>query len=302
MSNTATIIENNATEAEILPAEAKSTEIATQPPQRSEIATVQQSSADAIMGVISALSNNQAVDVEKIEKLMNIYTKEIERQEAKVKEAAAAEALRLFNIDFIAMKPHLPLVIRTKNNDHTKSKYAPLEEVNKTIDPILEKYGFGTSAIVIGQTELDVTMELSVIHKAGHSMTMRLTMPIDDKGPGGTKNKTTGQGIASTMTSMKRVGFCAMLNISTGDDKDLNGSKANTALSYITTEQAVQIDLDLQTAGIDRKSFFEWAKTYNEDGEPVQDARFILAKNLKSVQVAINDRKKESSKAKKAGA
>jgi hypothetical protein len=63
-------------------------------------------------------------------------------------------------------------------------------------------------------------------------------MPIDDKGPGGTKNKTTGQGIASTMTSTKRIGFCALLNISTGDDKDLNVEG-----DLVTTPQAAELDV-----------------------------------------------------------
>ena len=243
-------------------------------------------SAESIMSIIAQLSTNPTVDVDKIERLMTIYTTELERQESKIKQRAAEEAKRLFNIDFIAMKPDLPMVIRTKTNDHTKSNYAPLEEVNKTIDPILAKHGFATSAIVTQQTDASVTMELSVIHRAGHEMMMTLTMPIDDKGPNGTKNKTTAQGISSSMTTMKRVGFCAMLNISTGDDKDGNAPSGEPV--YITVEQAVQLDLDIKAAGLDRVHFLKWAG--------VDDPRFVLAKNLKKLQTEISKNKKGAAK------
>lgn len=192
----------------------------------------------SIMGIVAQLAMHPGADIDKIERLMQLHTKEIERQDAKEAAAKAAEAERLFYVDFVAMKPELPLIARTKDNTHTKSKYAPLEDINKEIDPVLERHGFATTSRVIEQTDATVTMEMAVVHRAGHKLTMTLTMPIDDKGPGGTKNKTTGQGIASTMTSTKRIGFCALLNISTGDDKDMNADNGDV----LSHEQAAELD------------------------------------------------------------
>lgn len=250
-------------------------------------------SASSIMVIIAKLAENQSVDVDKIEKLMSIFVAETERHEAKIAKDKAEEAKRLFNAAFVKMKPKLPLVLRTKRNTHTNSNYAPLEEVNKTIDPILAQFGFGTSAVVIDQNKEDVTMELSVIHEGGHSMTMRLTMPIDDKGPNGSKNKTTGQGISSTMTTAKRVGFCAMLNISTGDDRDGNANDP-VGPQLITTEQATQLDLDIKELDLDRADFLRWV--VGEKGEEITDTRTMNVKEYAKANNAIRDIKRKQKK------
>lgn len=265
-------------------------------------AVIAANSASSIMGIIGQLSTNPNVDVDKIEKLMAIFVRETERAEALEEKRKADEARRLFNVAFVKMKPELPLVIRSKKNDHTKSMYAPLEDVNKTIDPTLFKFGFGTTASIVKQTEADVTMELSIIHDCGHVMTMQLTMPIDDKGPGGTKNKTTGQGIASTMTTLKRVGFCAMLNISTGDDKDGN-SPSNAVQTLITPEQAIQLDADIKVYFLDREDFLTWLAGSDE---PITDTRNVTEAQFKRAMGAVRDAKREmekerAEKAKRAG-
>ena len=88
------------------------------------------------------------------------------------------------------MKPKLPMVIKTHENNQTNSNYAKLEDINQQIDPTLAEFGFGTSSKVTAQTDKDVTMLLEVRHRGGHTETMSLTMPIDDAGAKGNVNKT----------------------------------------------------------------------------------------------------------------
>lgn len=243
------------------------------------------SNADSIMNLIADAATNPEMDVAKLEKLMDLQTRLLDRENEQA-----------FDQDYVLMKPHLPIIARRKTNSQTKSKYAPLEDINKEVDPILAKYGFGTSTRIVEQDEKHVSVEAILRHRKGHKISNIITMPLDDRGIAGTVNKTVVHAISSTVTYCKRVAICALLNISTGDDQDGNRPQEPDAPAYITEEQAVQIDLDLKQAGIDRAEFFKWANTRDDKDEPVADARRILVKNFKKVQQVIADRKKENAK------
>lgn len=235
-----------------------------------------------IMEIIEHAANRGEVNT--LEKMMDLRDREYARL-AKVD----------FDRDFVAMKTHLPLVARRKKNTQTNSKYAPLEDINKQIDPILARFNFGTSTRIIAQDKDSVTVMATLTHGGGHSIENQLTLPLDKTGIAGKVNKTDVHAIASTVMYCRRIATCALLNISTGDDRDGNRDEP-VQPSYVTQEQAMQIDVDLKEAGIDRVQFFEWAKTYDDDGEPVEDSRYILAKNLKTVQTVIATRKAENKK------
>lgn len=127
-----------------------------------------------------------------------------------------------FTKDFVKMKPHLPVVIKNHKNPHTKSNYAKLEDINKEIDPVLGRYNFATKHKIINQTETSVTVRVELLHSHGHSEYSDLTMPLDGAGTKGNSNKTDIQAISSTVSYLRRVALCALLNISTGDDIDGN--------------------------------------------------------------------------------
>lgn len=251
-------------------------------PTQSQIPTI--TGAESVMNLIAEAAMNPEMDIAKLEKLMDLQQRLLDR-----------DAKAAFDADFVKMKPELPVIARRKNNDQTKKKYAPLEDINREIDPILSRYGFGTGTRIIKQDTESVTVEATLRHRAGHYVSNEITMPLDRTGIAGSVNKTMVHAIASTVTYCKRVAICALLNISTGDDKDGNNEREER-LSYITTEQAIEIDAGIKEAGIDRVKFFEWAKTMNEEGESVQDSRFIFAKHYSQAIKIINDRKKENVK------
>lgn len=197
--------------------------------QERQSAPTSQGEGAVLMTLITELVRDKDMDLERFKQIVKL------RDEFK-----AQEAKRLFDADFVQMKPNLPLVIKTHANNHTNSNYAKLEDVNQKIDPVLSQFGFGTSSKVTAQTDTDVTMVLEIRHRGGHAETMTLTMPVDDAGAKGNVNKTKLHAISSTITYIKRVGFCALLNISTGDDKDGNQVKAKGR--PVTTEEAADID------------------------------------------------------------
>lgn len=210
-----------------------------------------------------AMSN---IDVAKLEKMMDLHERMLDRNKADA-----------FAADYVRMKPNLPKVLKKKKNEQTSSKYAPLEDINQQVDPVLAEYGFGTSTRVTAQTETNVTVEAILWHREGHKESTVITMPLDNVGAKGTVNKTNVHATASSVTYAKRVAICALLNISTGDDID-----GNTHTGFIDTEKAAALDVLINKVGADREKFLALFK--------VNDVRHILASEYANA-VALLERK-----------
>lgn len=170
---------------------------------------------------ITLYAADKDLSVEKLQKLMELY-------EANEKNIAKQR----FNADYVAMKPHLPAIIKENKNSQTSSYYASLDNINKIIDPILAEHGFATSFKIFNQNEKTVSVRAELIHKDGYTDSTEITLNLDTSGLKGNANKTEIQGTASSITYCKRIALCALLNITTENDKDTDGEQ------FITTEQA----------------------------------------------------------------
>lgn len=237
-----------------------------------------------LMNLIAKMASDPAADVPKLERLIKLRNDEI-----------AAQAKRDFDADFVVMKPKLPRVIKLHDNAQTKSKYAKHEDVNQAVDPILAQYGFGTSSNIINQTDTHITMRTDLLHKGGHSESLTLTMPIDDKGMNGTVNKTQPHGISSTIMYLRRVSKCALLDISTGDDNDGNKVGDQTLLE---TEQAADIDLRVRKFG--EKYFTQFLKFMKVDSvQNIRKSDYMKAVNQVAATEAEAAKRKAAAEAKK---
>ena len=105
-------------------------------------------------------------------------------------------------------------VAKTANNPYFKSKYAPLDAIIDATRPILLKHG-----LAISQTPLFLEgaagVETTIIHKAGHSTTTTLLLPLKDQSP---------QGVGGAITYARRYALAAVLGIASEDDDDGNVS------------------------------------------------------------------------------
>ena len=155
--------------------------------------------------------------------------------------------------------------------------YAPLEEINMAVGPILAEYGFGISSKVIHQDETSVRVRAELWHRGGHIETNELTMPLDDCGIAGKVNKTKPHALSSSIMYARRNAEAALLNISTGDDKD-----GNTVIeASITNEQAVDLDIRLRAISDDyHRKFLEWLGV--EQADQIKACRYKEAINALS--------------------
>jgi hypothetical protein len=196
--------------------------IPTDKPAPSETATV--------LAIVERCAINPEVNVDKMQTLLDMQERILDRS-----------ARQAFSADFVRMKPEIPKVLKTKSNLQTKSRYATLDDVNRTVDPVLEKFGFGSS-FKIAQSDTHITATATLWHVSGHTEETTVCLPLDKTGIQGSVNKTEVHAIGSSITYAKRYAICALLNISTGDeDDDGNAAGNNAAVDVLATLPQQQV-------------------------------------------------------------
>ena len=181
-----------------------------------------------IINIINNATSNKDIDVEKLEKLIELK----EKHDIK-------ESIKMFYSDFSKMQSDIPPIEKDseiKIHNRVQSKYASIDAINKVIRPILKLYGFAISfRIHVEDKSLKAIAILS--HKEGHSEESTFTVPFDSSG-----NKNAVQAIGSAATYAKRYAICALLNISYGEEDD-DGNSAISKNYLITEAQQKRIAL-----------------------------------------------------------
>jgi len=164
---------------------------------------------------IAALASSPNVDPEKLDKLLDIQIKMMDRR-----------AEMLFNEALARIQAQVPRVAengKIKNKDHkVTSTYMKYEDIDKAIRPLLQQEGF---SLLHDRTEKDGKMivKTTLKHSQGHSESVSIPLPYDQ--PNGLKNAV--QAAVSTFSYGKRVNVCSLLNIvAEGEDDDGQKSQA----------------------------------------------------------------------------
>src|SRR6266576_7152784 len=95
-----------------------------------------------VLALIERVALDPSADVEKLERLFAMHERML-----------ANHAREAFAAAFVRMKPHLPRIVKTHTNDQTNSLYAKLEDINQQLDPLLERFGFGTATKIVAQSD-----------------------------------------------------------------------------------------------------------------------------------------------------
>jgi hypothetical protein len=175
------------------------------------------SDSTALIQMIERVALNPNVDIDKMERLLEMQERILNRN-----------ARSAFTSALAAMQPNLPVVDRKGNitihkkdaekipaNVIQSTPYALWEDINDAIRPVLSEYGFALSFRVKKEADrIEVTAILS--HREGHSEETMLSLPMDSTG-----SKNNVQAIGSSTSYGKRYTACAILNItSRGEDDD----------------------------------------------------------------------------------
>lgn len=161
-----------------------------------------------LLGVIARAARDPGVDIDKMERLLEMQERVLAREAKTAYATALAE-----------LQPKLPIITERgkilNKNSEVQSTYAYWEDVNEQIRPLLSEAGFSLS-FRTGKAGNDVTVTGVLTHKDGHSEETTISLPADGSG-----NKNAVQAVASSTSYGKRYTAFALLNVTTrGEDDD----------------------------------------------------------------------------------
>ena len=193
--------------------------------------------SDGILAVIARAATDPNVDIDKMERLLEMQER-----------VMAREARVAFTSALAALQPRLPVILENggikDRSGNIQSKYALWEDINDAIKPILAEGGFALSFKTrVDGEKIIVTGILS--HIGGHSEQTELGLPSDTSG-----SKNAVQAIGSSTSYGKRYTALALLNITSRGEDD-NG-RAGGGNGSITREQFDELDGLADSAGADK--------------------------------------------------
>lgn len=208
------------------------------------------SDTTALIAMIERVALNPAVDIDKMERLLQMQERIMDRNARGAFIAALAD-----------MQPRLPVIGRKGNivihkkdaekipaNEIQRTPYALWEDINDAIRPLLTEYGFALTFRFKKEADrVEVTGVLS--HRQGHFEETTLSLPMDASG-----SKNNVQAIGSSTKYGQRYTAIALLNItSRGEDDD--GKAAGAVL--VTDEQFIELRDLINETGTDIVKFCE---------------------------------------------
>tara|TARA_R110000764_G_scaffold62357_1_gene132588 strand:+ start:186 stop:1022 length:837 start_codon:yes stop_codon:yes gene_type:complete len=174
------------------------------------------------VAVIERLATDPNSDLSKLEKMMDMQERVLDKQ-----------AEQAFAASMAAMQSEMPRVFELAQGHNLT--YARLEDINDTIRPVLEKHGFCVT-FATNQDDLKAVKVTAICsHKLGAKQETSLILPLDTSG-----SKNAVQAVGSTVSYGKRYTMCALLNISTGNDN--NGFELGKSAGEISGKEVLSAE------------------------------------------------------------
>lgn len=235
----------------------------------------QPSETAALFQMIERAARDPDVDIDKMQRLMEMR----EREHARV-------AAQQFNAAMAAAQAEMPQVVRDTDNDQTKSRYARYETISEAIQPIITKHGFALS-FNQGETPKEHHLRIlcDVMHRDGHTKQYHADLPIDDAGMHGKRNKTDTHAFGSTKSYGRRYLKCDIFDVAVkGEDDDGNtagngapGNVTNGKGELISVDQRQQILKLIGETGADISKFCKYFKVEAVPDIPARKFADVIA-------------------------
>lgn len=211
-------------------------------------AAVAPSGADGEIMALLTRAVDQGASVEALERLVALK----ERVDDRNARAAFFEALSAVQETMPEVPKRRTAKIATRGGGSYAYSYAALEDITRTIRPVLRKYGLSYSwDVAQGEGALIVTCILR--HIDGHEERASFPVPVDSKAAMSDAQKN-----GAALTYGRRQSLVAVLGLTTADD-DVDGAEVGRSVDTITADQAADLDALIDEAGADRSKFLRWA-------------------------------------------
>lgn len=180
----------------------------------------------------------QGTPVAELKELVQLHEHMEKRQALK----AYFDALAAFQAEAPLINQSHTAKIATRGGGSYSYTYAPLDEIARTILPLLTKHGLSYRWDTVVEKNA-ITVRCTVSHVAGHSETSSMTLPIDN-----TSAMSEQQKVGAAMTFGQRRSLTAALGLVTTDEdpdaaKDLDPTTVNddqySAIQDLIDEKAL---------------------------------------------------------------
>lgn len=222
-----------------------------------------------LLQAILKIASNPDIDVDKIERLLAMHERMVERDAKVAFESALAR-----------VQAKLPTiqqsgVIYGKDKVTVRSRYAPLEDIDAIVRPLLRDEGFSFSVDTEEMPSGKIRLIGRLAHKDGHSESKGLPLPIDKN-----EYRTAIQDHGSTISFGRRYLLKMHLNIiEKYEDNDGQGFDGP-----ITEDQVRDLETMIQDAKADRVKFLEYMEV-----EKLED---IMSSHYKKAITALEHKKR----------
>lgn len=188
-----------------------------------------------------ALEND--VDMDRLERLIALREKEIERQN-----------YQSFVVDLSAMQREYQKIQKNATNTHTNSQYATLDQYIDAIKETLSKYHFALFSRIKEQSSDSISVEMTLTHPSGNKIATEGKFPHDTKGC-----KSNIQAVGSAITYARRYLLGMLLNVVSADD-DTDG---NVPLTSAFPQQISEIRTLMAQTQTEETKILAYAKVNN---------------------------------------
>jgi hypothetical protein len=201
----------------------------------------------ALVSMIERAAMNPDIDVEKLERLMAMQERILERD-------AAAE----FSKSMALAQSEIGRVSADAKNSQTSSRYATYAQLDRAVRPVYTEHGFALSFGTLDSAPETVLVVCDVMHRGGHTKRYQICMPADGKGAKGNDVMTKTHATGSAMQYGMRYLLKAIFNIAIGDDPDDDDGNAAEGIPLITETQELELDAMIHDNELDRARFMAW--------------------------------------------
>jgi hypothetical protein len=194
------------------------------------------SEAAAFLQIIDRASRDPSVDLDKLQRLLDMR----ERMQAREAEVA-------FNAAMTEAQKEMRPVSTDSANTQTKSKYASYAALDRVLRPVYTKHGFALSFNTSPDAPADHVRILCDVTNCGHTRRYQIDMPADGKGAKGGDVMTKTHAAGSAASYGMRYLLKMIFNIAVGEaDDDGNAAGRTEPVERITEKQVSDLNALLQ--------------------------------------------------------
>lgn len=218
---------------------------------RVEAATTVEATGASEVTALLRHAVDAGASVEALERLVALK----ERVDAEQARRAYFEALARAQEEMPEVPKSRTAQIATRSGASYSYRYAALEDITRTIRPVLRRHGL-SYAWDVSQGEGALVVTCVLRHVDGHEERASFPVPVDTSA-----RMSDAQKNGAALTYGRRQSLIAVLGLTTADD-DLDGvqhERQRGAAQTITESQAADLDALIEEVGADRAKFLAWA-------------------------------------------